>query len=71
MEGGLHIPEEDHDKSDDVETGVEAERALWSHDEQHAGESQGEDERPAQTGGDGPGHADLAVREREDLEFRG
>jgi len=62
-----HIPEEDHDKGDDVEASVKAERSLWAHHLQHAWEGQGEDESPAQTGGDGPGHADFAVGEREDL----
>jgi len=65
-----HVPEEDHNKGDDVEPSVEAESALRSHDDQHTWECQGKNESPAQTSGDSPGHSDFSVRKREDLKLK-
>ena len=65
-----HVPEEDHNKGDNVEPRVEAESALRSHDDQHTWECQGKDESPAQTGSDSPGHTDLSMGKREDLKSK-
>ncbi len=64
---GLGDPEEDHDQRRHVQAGVEAERADGVEGEQQARERDGEHSGPEEAGGDGPGHADLAVGEREDL----
>lgn len=63
----LGDPEEDHDQRGHVQAGVEAERAHGVEGEQQARERDGEDGGPEEAGRDGPGHADLAVGEREDL----
>ena len=70
LEGALHglgDPEEDHDEGDDVETGVHAEGADGLGLLEQEWEGHGEDGGPAQTGGDGEGHAGLAVGQGKDL----
>lgn len=63
----LGQPQEDHDEGTDVETGVESECTGGGHGGQHARERDGQDGGPEETSGDGPGHADLSVRQREHL----
>ena len=64
---GLRHEQEDHDEGQHVEAGVEAEDADGVHDVKHLGQADGEHGRVEEAGGHGPGHADLAVRQREDL----
>ena len=64
---GLGDPEEDHDEGGEVQAGVEAEGADGVEGAEEAREGDAEDGGPEEAGGDGPGHADLAVREREDF----
>jgi hypothetical protein len=64
---GLGHPQEYHHQRRHVEPSVEPEGARRSHGREHARERDGQHGRPAETGGHGPGHADLAVRQREDF----
>lgn len=65
----LRQPKENHAESNDVHRSVKAESARHAEGAQLARESDGDDGGPEIVGGDGPGHADLAVGQRED--FRG
>jgi hypothetical protein len=60
-------PEEDHDESYNVETGVHAKGAEWSRLRKQKGEGNAKDGGPAQACRDGKGHAHLTVRQRIDL----
>lgn len=64
---GLGHPEEDHDQRGQVQGSVEAERADGVEGAEQAREGDAEHGGPEEARGDGPGHADFAVREREDL----
>ena len=64
---GLRHPEEDHDERGQVQAGVEGERADGVEGAQEAREGDAEHGGPEEARGDGPGHADFAVGEREDL----
>ena len=57
--------EVDHDKGDNVESSVKAERSGDVESVQHRRESEGEHSRPEETGGDGPRHTDLTMTKRE------
>lgn len=59
--------EEDQDQCQDIESGIEPKRALSSEPLEHVRESQGEHASPEVVRRDSPGHADFAVRQREDL----
>lgn len=63
----LGHPQEDHHQRAHVQAGVEAKRARRPEHTQQPREGDGEHGGPAETGGDGPGHADFAVREGEDF----
>lgn len=59
--------EEDHDESNDVEAGVEAECTSRRHGGQDGWEGYGQHGSPEETCRDCPSHADFSVREREDF----
>ena len=58
----LRHEQEDQAKRDEIEASVEAEGTGRRHDSQHTRERNGQHGSPEETGSDGPGHADLAVR---------
>ena len=64
---GLGHPEEDHDERGHVQGGVEAERADGVEGAEEAREGDAQHGGPEEARGHGPGHADFAVGEREDL----
>ncbi|KAL9099544.1 MAG: hypothetical protein Q9163_004976, partial [Psora crenata] len=63
----LRDEEEDEHKSREVQAGVEAECPHGVEGPEEPREGDGEDGGPEETGGHGPCHADLAVRERENF----
>lgn len=64
---GLMDEEEDESQGNEVDASIEAENADSTHSLKHAGECQGEDGCPEVVSGHGPRHADLTVRQGEDL----
>ena len=63
----LGHPEENHHQRGQVQAGVKAERAEGVEGAEQAREGDGEHGGPEEARCHGPGHADLAVREREDF----
>ena len=63
----LWQPKEDHDESDNVKPGIEAESALRCESQKHAREGKGQNRSPEIVRRHCPGHADLSMGEREDL----
>jgi len=64
---GFRDEEEDHGKGDDVHGGIETKGTRDAKGAELAREGDGDNRRPEIVGGHGPGHANLAMREREDL----
>lgn len=64
---GLGHEAVDESQRHQVHGGVESESTSRGHGAEHAGEGQAEDGTPEVVCGDGPGHADFSVGEREDF----